>query len=321
MRAILSGAFGKRDNTFATIARSVPIAIVALGWIVAFRCKRINLGLEGQVTVGGIAAAIVGIELDAPAGLHLLLCVFFGVLAGAAYAAIPAFLWSRRHVNDALSTLMSTFVAGFALQWIVREPLRDSSFGANVSKALPSGARWSSLVDGTALTWVVVPGLCLVGLVAFALRRSRFGFYLRFTGENPRVLEQAGVSTKQVGALSLVVSGAFGGLAGSTLVLAGSTTRLTASFSAGVGFTGIVVALLARNSPIGVLPAALFFSALSQGGTLMEIRTGVPSEVVLVTQALVVIGVAATAMVPGVVVRRARRRRAAEPRLAHAEGV
>jgi simple sugar transport system permease protein len=132
----------------------------------------------------------------------------------------------------------------------------------------------------------------MVGAVAFFLRRTTLGYRLRLIGANEEAARHAGVRTKRLTVGALVASGGLAGLAGSSLILAGESTAMTDNFSANYGFDGIVVALLARNSPAGVIPAALLFAALRQGGGLMEARVGISSALVLITQGLVILLVA-----------------------------
>ena len=152
------------------------------------------------------------------------------------------------------------------------------------------------IIPNTPLGWDLLLTLVLVGVVSVVLRRTAFGFRLRLTGSNETAARYAGVRTVRITVAALLISGALAGIAGSSLILGGETASMADGFSATFGFTGIVVALLARNSPVGTVPAALLFAALQQGGGLMEARVGVSSSVVLITQGIVILLVAASGL-------------------------
>ena len=311
LAAIWDGAFGGRTELGGTLAKMIPLTLVAVAWIVAFSARRINIGFEGQLTAGGITAAVVALELPGlPVGIHLPLAVLAGVLGGAVYAAIPAWLWAQRHVNEIITTLLLNFVIVQILNWLVRGPLQESSHGFAETDPLPGSARWPIALSETPLTWDVLYVPAAVLLVAFVLARTTVGFRLRLTGASEEAARYAGTRTIRVGAAALVASGAIAGLAGSSLVLSSQSGVMTDGFSAGYGFDGIVTALLARNSPLGCLPAALLFAALRQGGGLMEARVGVSSSLVQITQGLVVVLLAGSVLLVARV--RAGRRAAQE---------
>jgi simple sugar transport system permease protein len=292
-KALWDGAFGSRAQIAGTIAKMLPLTLVALGWIVAFSVKRINIGFEGQILIGGMLAAVVGLKLGTPpAPIHLALAVSAGVVAGALYAGIAAWLWARRSVNEIISTLLLNFVAIQLVSWLVRGPLQEPTRTFPRSGDLPSSATWPRLLANTSLSWDIFVAAAMVLVVWFVLRRTAFGFELRLTGANEEAARHAGIATVKVTVLAFLVSGALAGLAGSSLILAGESGSMADNFSAGYGFAGIVVALLARNSPIGAVPAALLFAFLRQGGGLMEARVGISSAVVGITQGLVILLVA-----------------------------
>jgi general nucleoside transport system permease protein len=292
-RALYDGAFGRRSQIAGTLAKMIPLTLVALGWIVAFSVRRINIGFEGQILVGGVLATVVGLKIGTPpAPIHLALAVIAGIAAGAAYAGISAWLWARRSVNEIISTLLLNLVAIQLVSWLVRGPLQEPSRTFPRSGSIAAGARWPRLLSNTSLSWDLLVAAAMVFVIWFVMKRTSFGLELRLTGANEEAARHAGISTVRVTVIAFLVSGAFAGLAGSSLILAGESGSMADNFSAGFGFAGIVVALLARNSPVGVVPAALLFAALRQGGGLMEARVGISSALVLITQGLVILLVA-----------------------------
>jgi simple sugar transport system permease protein len=311
LKAIWEGAFGGEDEVAGTLKKMVPLTLVALGWIVAFRARRINIGFDGQITAGGITAAVVALEIHGlPAYVHLPLAIAAGIVGGAAYAALPAWLWATRHVSEIITTLLLSFVAAQILNWVVRGPLQEPTHGFAETDHLPTSATWPTLLPGTPLTWDILLIPILVFLVSFVLARTTVGFRLNLTGASEEAARYAGTRTVRVGALAIVASGAIAGLVGSSLILGSESGVMTDGFSANYGFDGIVVALLARNSPVGCIPAALLFAALQQGGGLMEARVDVSSSLVQVTQGLVVVLLAGSVLV--LTALRERRRPSAE---------
>ena len=290
LSALWDGAFGSPDQIEGTVVKMIPLCLIALGWIVAFSALRINVGFEGQILVGGVVSAVIALEVHGlPHFVHLPLAIAGAIAGGAAFAALPAWLWARRHVNEIITTLLLNFVAIQLVSWLVRGPLQEPTHSRAETGQFPASARWPHVSGQPTLTWdfLYIPFLVLV--VAIVLARTSFGFRLRLTGANQEAARHAGIRTVRMGVYALVLSGALAGLAGSSLILSSENGAMTDNFSANYGFDGIVTALLARNSPIGVVPAALLFAALRQGGGLMEARIGVSSSLVLVTQGIVIV--------------------------------
>ncbi len=294
--AMWAGAFGGRTQTTTTLARTVPLLLAALGWIIAFSARRVNIGLEGQILAGGVGAAAVAISWDLPPAIHLPLAVAAGALAGALWIAVPTFLWARRGVNEVITTLMLNMVAVNVVSWLVRGPLQESTGTFNRTEPLLGSAKWPRLLERTALGWDLVFALVVVAALWFTLRRTTYGARLRFVAGNAEAARHLGVSTKAITTAALLGSGALAGLAGTSVMLAGESRSMTDNFSAGYGFDGIVVALVARNNPIACLPAALLFAFLRQGGALLEARVGVSASVMEIAQGTVIALVAGAAM-------------------------
>jgi simple sugar transport system permease protein len=295
-RALYDGAFGSRAQVAGTLGKMIPLILVALGWILAFSARRINIGFEGQILAGGILATLVGLApIGLPAPLHLTLAVLAGVVGGMLYAGVAAFLWAARGVNEIISTLMLNFVAIQIVSWLVRGPIQEPTNTFPRSKPIPEAALWPKLIENTPLGFDLFLAVAMIPVIWVVLARTTFGFNLRLTGASELAARHAGVRTTRITVAALVLSGGLAGLAGASTILGGETASMSDNFSASYGFTGIVVALLARNSPWGVLPSALLFAALRQGGGLMEARVGVSSALVLITQAVVILVVAGAA--------------------------
>jgi len=292
IRALWDGAFSGRAQIAGTLFKMIPLLLVALGWIVAYSARRVSIGFEGQILIGGVFGTWVGVTLSLPAGLHLALAVVAGVVGGALWVGIAAWLWARRNVNEIISTLLLNLIAIEIVSWLVRGPLQEVSGTFPRSKPILETARWPLLLSRSALTTDFLLALVMVLVIGFVMRRTTFGYQLRFTGANEEAARHGGIHTIRVNVLALIASGALAGLAGASLILGGESRSMSDNFSANYGFEGIVVALLARNNPYATVPAALLFAALRQGRGLMEARVGVPSSIVLITQGLVILLIA-----------------------------
>jgi simple sugar transport system permease protein len=281
--ALVEGAFGDRIALENTLVRSGPLVLIGLAVAIAFRCGLWNIGGEGQLYVGALAATAVATRLELPAVLVFALVA--GVAAGAGWAGIAAVLRVSRGVSEVLSTLLLNFIAILAVAWAVHGPLQEVAGAYPQSDALPDAARLPALVRVHAglLFALVLP--VLLWLLMF---RSAAGLRLRAMGLAPDAARYAGVSPARETLRVLLISGGLAGLAGA-LEVCGVTGRLFQNLSPGYGFTAIAVALLARLHPIAVLPSALFFAALASGSGAMQRVAGVPSVTVQVIEALVIL--------------------------------
>jgi simple sugar transport system permease protein len=288
-RALVEGAFGGSDQVAATVARMIPLAIVALAWIASYSGGLFSIGFQGQIIAGGICAVVVALMVPAPAGLHLLLGILAGVAAGVVWAGIAALLWARRGVNEIVSTLMLNFIAIYILSWVVLNPLKTDAVPDPITDPIPKSARWPELVEGTGLNFdlLLLPFL-VVGLWLL-LNKTTYGFRLRLSAANEPAARAAGVHTVRVRSAAFLLSGALAGLVGTSLVLGSQTHSMSDGFEGTYGYEGIAVALVALNSPLAVIPSALLFSALHQGGVLMEVRLNISSSLVLMTQGIVIV--------------------------------
>lgn len=294
--SFLRGAFSS-GSIGATLADMIPLSLVALGWIVVFNGGRFHIGFQGQLLIGGLFAVIVALYASGvPSAIHLLLVVLAGIVGGGFWAWIAAILWAKRRVNEIVSTLLLNLIAVQIIGWVVRGPLQEPTGTLPQTKPLPDSALWPHFFDQPILHWDVVLIPLAIALVAFVLTRTTAGFRVRLVGANPEVAVHAGVSPVRVAMFTIVASGALAGLAGSSQVLAVGVGGMTDNFDSGFGFQGIAVALLARNVPLAVVPSALLFAALRQGGGVVQAEVGVSSALVEIVQGLViilVIGIAA----------------------------
>ena len=294
LSALLSGAVGSSYALSFTVVRAIPLAFAGLAVAIAFRAGLLNIGAEGQLLMGACVATATGTLLqDVPRGVALTLMLGMGALAGAAWAFIAAVLRKRFGVLEVISTIMLNFIALSITGWLVRGPLQEPTHVFPQSAALPLTQQLPLLIPGTrvhlGLALVVVFG---VGLWWW-LRATASGFRLRAVGANPFAAASAGqMSVSRTMVSAFLLSGTLAGLAGG-VELTGVTYALYENFSPGYGFTAIAVALLARLNPLAVLGAALLFGALEAGASAMQRNAAVPSVVVSVVEATLILIVVA----------------------------
>ena len=296
--AMLEGAFGSTNALADTIVRAVPLLMVALGICIAFRGGVINIGGEGQLIVGAIAATVVGLAIpEAPAVLVILAAMLAGFAAGAVWGGIPGALKAYFNVNEILSTIMMNAIAVQFMNYLLRDPLLDPAQFNSASK-IPQTAR---LIPALDLPRLVPTRLHLGALIAVVLAvvvflflwRTSIGYRIRAVGLNPDASRYAGIDVKRYMVLSLLLSGAFAGLGGAIQVLGvhhrmftdGSATGFTGS----AGFNGIVAALFGQLHPLGAIPASFFFGALLVGANKLQRAMQVPSAFITALNGLVVV--------------------------------
>jgi simple sugar transport system permease protein len=288
--ALLQGAVGDLLAVENTLVRSAPLVLVGLGVAISFRCGIWNIGGEGQLYVGALAATAVATQLfgpDAPAPT-LWIALGAGVLAGGLWGGLAAALRVTRGVSEVLSTILLNFVAVLGVAYAVHGPLQEAAATYPQSDALPEAARLALLPGALRVHWGL-PFIYLVPLVIWMLLfRTAAGLRFRAVGLNPEAARYAGISASRETIRVLVLSGGLAGLAGA-IEVCGVTGRLFEKLSPGYGFTAIAVALLARLHPLGVIPAALFFAALASGSGAMQRIANVPSVTVQVIEALVIL--------------------------------
>lgn len=297
LAALWEGSLGSRFALLSsTLVRATPLTLTGLAVALAFRAGVWNIGADGQLLVGAVAATIVGLGGAAMIG-HAALpaALLAGAAAGAAWAGIAALLRNRFGVLEVISTIMLNFVALYLVGYLVRGPLQEPTHAYPQSDPLPLAARLPRLVPGSRLHWGFVIALIAPPLLWWVLRSTAAGFRLRAVGQSPDASRTAGgIDVNRVTTRALLASGALAGLAGA-IEVTGVTFALYENLSPGYGYTAIAVALLAGLDPLGVLAAGLLFGALDAGSLAMQRDAAVPSVVVSVIEALLVLAVLAVA--------------------------
>lgn len=277
--------------------RATPLLLAGLSVALAFKCGLFNIGAEGQLYMGSIAATYVGYTIAVPFSGSIIICMAAGISVGLLYGLLPGILRAYRGAHEVVTTMMLSYVAVKFTQWLVSEgPMHNPGDSRSVSPFINDFAELPKILGSPFLSWAFIIALLCVPLVNFFINRTVMGYEMRAVGLNEDAARTAGIDAKKNMALALGLSGALAGLAGS-LEVQGYYHRFYDGWSAGLGFDGITVAVLGRNNPWGVLGGSLFFGALKAGGSFMQTNAGVPSEMVQVIQGLVVLFVAAPRLV------------------------
>jgi general nucleoside transport system permease protein len=302
--AFLEGTIGSPYALAASINRSIAFALVGIGFVIANRANLVNVGGEGQIAVGGIAATAVALYSGVsglPAFLPFLIPLLAAAIAGMLWGSIAGVLKIKAGTNEVISTLLLSFIAVWLLYWCVQSPqlLRKpmtSSATLPESLEIPDSSKLPLLTgDYSFPVHVGLPATIIIAIVAaIVLAKTVFGLQLRAVGFNPVAASRAGISYPRMVLISLASAGALGGLAGGFMLL-GEQYVLKDGFSSGYGFDGLVAGLLARGSVVGVIAAALLFGFLRSGGINMEMVAGVPTALVMVIQGLIVVTLAGAA--------------------------
>ncbi|GAB6910025.1 Inner-membrane translocator [Desulfosarcina cetonica] len=268
-------ALSTRFNLVETAVKAAPMIFTGLAVTVAFRARFWNIGAEGQLLAGAMAAAFVGAREALPAWSLCPTMLLAGAAAGALWALVPAVLKSRWKVDDVVTSLLLNFIIFYGMMALLDGPWKDPLSGYPDSPDIRMEAEFPILLHATRLhLGVLLAAVASVG-TWLLLRRTTLGFAIQAVGENPVAANYAGFSVNRVILISAAVSGALAGLAGVGEV-GGLHFQVMAGLSPGYGYTGIVIAMLARLNPLGVIPAALFFAVIITGAEAMSRATGVP---------------------------------------------
>jgi simple sugar transport system permease protein len=298
------GAFGSPRALSETLVWATPYVFTGLAVALAFQGGLFNVGAEGQLAVGALAAAWLGYALPGvvggplPAAVHLPLALLGGALAGTLWGAIPGWLKARTGAHEVINTIMLNYVALLAVSYLLNGPLRDPS-PLNVIARTPeiaAAARLPRLDADLRLHAGMLLAFGAAVAVWWGLYRTSLGFAIRAVGANPDAARYAGMPVGGLVVLTLALSGGLAGLAGAVEV-AGLHHRHELGFSLGYGFDAIAIALLARAHPLGVLPAAVLLGALRNGAARMQFLAGVPVDLVTVLEGLILLFVAAEVLV------------------------
>ena len=315
--ALLEGAFGNMNAIADTAVKATPLLLVGLGICIAFRSNVINIGGEGQMILGALAATALGLAFpDASGWVMIPAALVAGFLAGGVWGGIPGYLKARFNVNEILSTIMMNAIAIQLMNLLLRGPMMaQDQIGA---AKIPLTDRLSPAFDlprlvPTRLHMGALIAVILAFAVYFFLWRTTIGMKIRAVGLNPKASHYSGIKVNQYVFLALTLSGAFAGLAGAVQVYGVNHYMITdgsaAGFTGSAGFNGIVAALFGQLHPIGTIPASFFFGALLVGANKLQRAVQVPAALITALNGLVVVFVVSSELWRR---KRARKRATAE---------
>jgi simple sugar transport system permease protein len=271
---MFAGALGGRFNVVETLVKAAPMIFTGLAVAVAFRAKFWNIGAEGQLYAGAVAATYVG-SFPMPGLVAMPAMALAGAAAGAAVALIPAALRVKLKVDDVVSSLLLNSIVILAVMTLIEGPWKDPFSGYPISPPIEDSAGFPRLLAGTRLHLGVAAAVLAAVGVWFLLARTTLGFRIKVIGENPQAARFAGIGVARVLVAAALISGALAGLAGVNEI-GGVQFQVMSELSPGFGYSGIVIAMLARLNPLGVVPAAIFFAVVMTGAEAMSRATGVP---------------------------------------------
>jgi len=286
--ALYEGAFGSWYAAADTLVKATPLVFTGLAVSIAFSGALWNIGADGQLIAGAIAAGAIGPYLGGwprPVALGLMLAA--GAAGGAMWGGICGWLRARRDTNEVISTIMMNFVAAQVLSWVVHGPLIEASGAYPQSMPIAPSARMYMPIEPTRLNPAIVLAIVLAIGCYLLLFHTSYGFELRAMGRNRRAAAFFGIPIARLTIGILALSGALAGIGGAVQVCA-ITHRLYEKFSPGWGFEAIAVALVARLNPLGIIASAIFFGALDNGSQAMQRAQGVSPVLVQVIQGLVI---------------------------------
>ena len=296
---LIEGGFGSRFALTETLTRATPLILTGLAAALAFRARLFNIGAEGQLYLGALAAVAVGGQLGGMPGgagwlqLHptllFVLMIAAAMLAGALLLLVPALLKSRLGVDEVVTTLLLNFIVLLFVSAMLDGPMKDpTALGWPQSVSLPEALQLDKLVPRSRVHSGLVAALLCAGALTLLLRYTTFGFELRALGANPRAAAFAGMPVAAVTVRVALLSGALAGLAGAVEV-AGRAGYVTLDMSPGYGYSGIVIAMLAALHPLGVVAASVFVAGILVGADSMSRAVNVPTYIadVIVAVALV----------------------------------
>lgn len=309
---LLDGAFGDASGLTRTLIKTTPLILSGLAVAFAFQGGLFNIGAQGQLIMGSVTSAWVGFALEVNLGnpvlstlVHVTLAVLAGMIGGALWGAIPGVLKAYTGAHEVISTIMFNYIAANLISWLLYAgspgegippgPLNDGNGVITRTPTIQPTAQLPVIFDPPGPQFLhlgIFLAIIAAILILILVNRTTFGFELKMVGLNPTAAKYSGINVKRVTIMTMVIAGMLAGAAGGMQTL-GVNYRYEPNQSLGLGFDAITVALMAGNNPIGVVVAAFFFGAMDAGSTRMQFNSGVPSEIIVVIQALILMFVAA----------------------------
>lgn len=279
---------------FETLVTATPLILTGLSVALAFKSGLFNIGAQGQFIFGAIGASYVGFRFDLPVGIHILAAALAGIVLAAIWGGLVGFLKAKTGAHEVILTIMLNYIAAYFILWL----LKTKTFlrPGRIDPIAPEVADSAKLPLLAGENFRIHAGIFIALAAAFfvwwLLTKTTVGYKFRAVGANSQAARTAGISVPFVITSTMMICGALAGLGGAVHVL-GSEHALNTDVAGSFGFDAITVALLGRAQPLGTVFAALLFGALHTGGRMMQSNTGVPLDIVVVTQGLIVLFIAA----------------------------
>jgi simple sugar transport system permease protein len=291
--SLFSGSFGSVYSWAESLANATPLILTALTFAIAMRGGLFNIGAEGQLYMGALAAVAVSL-IHLPSPFNIIVSLVAAMVAGMIWSLPVALLKLGRGVHEVISTIMFNWIAHFFAFYLIANVLRDPKRGEKTISIVES-ARLGRILPTASLNYGLVIALITVALILFFLWRTSAGFELRAAGYNSEASHYAGISLRKQVMRTFLIGGAIAGLAGAVQVMGRPPTYAVMSGMpqlVNLGFDGIGVAMIGRNHPVGIVVAAVFFGGLMVGGRIMQFDPGVPFELVRVIEGVIIVTLA-----------------------------
>ncbi len=294
LKYFFAGPFLSKSRLSNVLEMASPIILCGVAIAVAFQAEQFNIGAEGALYISAAVGTAFAVSTHMPAIIHIPLVILVAAAVGAAWGFIPGILKAKLGASELVATLMMNYIAYFLGLYLINYHFRDKSAGFLVSYELPETAWLGQFIPGTRMHWGIILSAVIAVLVYFFLYHTTIGYEIRMTGFNRKFARFGGINIVKVVILSQVISGALAGIGGITEVM-GIHHRFNWQLSPGYGWDGVIVAIIGRNHPILIIFAALFLSYLRVGGQILNLMADVPTELVSVIQAIIILLITAEA--------------------------
>ncbi len=297
-RLFFRGMFGTFSSFAEIFVKACPLILTGLGCAVAFRTGFFNIGAEGQFYAGAMGTTVVALYLPDALGVwRIALAMAAGFVCGGVWALIAALLKAKFNISEIIVTIMLNYIIINFLGYAVRSFLMDPSGNVPQSAKIAASARLPVLIPSTRFHAGILIAVCCVVLVWFLMEKTTVGYELTVVGINKRAAACNGISVFKSVILSAFLSGGLAAMAGGIEVLA-IQKKLLEGISANCGYTAVLIALIAANSPLGVFAVAIFYAAMQVGANSMQRQMGIPSAIVNILIGLVVVLILGKELIP-----------------------
>ena len=287
--ALITGAFGSKYALATTFTKTVPLILTGLATAIAFMTGIFNIGGEGQLYLGAFAATYIGFTFKGlPVALGVVLATICAAIAGAALSYIPAILKVKFKIDEVIVCVMLNSIAMLFTGYLVNYPFKATDGSMGGSNLIADQYRFSKLMDVSKLNTSIIYAAMIAILIYYLIKKTSYGYDFKMIGENNIFTKYMGLATEKYMIVAMLISGALCGIAGAFEVY-GLHYRFLPNLSKGYAFDGMLIALIVKNNPLGIIIMSIFFAALKTGSVVMELETGISSELVAVIQALIIL--------------------------------